>query len=369
MYKRKSNGLWCEKLPGGKVITAKTQKALIAKLRAYNEHETNGLKISEALEEWERSKEGKVSYKTLEGYKAPIKKINDAFGEVRLKDLTPGMIQSFVNELNTQGYTRSTVQRPLDILRMMFDYQIVKSGRISINPCAAVSLPRGLKQERRELASKSEVDIVKSSVNLDFGLFAFLLCYTGLRKGEALALTLSDFDFINKVITVNKSVSWQPNKPVIKVPKTASSIRKIVILDDLAAVLPKKWSGYLFSANGGKTPLTQIEFRHRWEAYCKAAGLSNVRTESHKAANGHTYTKHIYTPRITPHQLRHEFATILFDAGIDPADAKEWLGHASESTTREIYTHIRESRKTLTAQKLEKFLKGAVDGVPNASSH
>lgn len=367
MYKRKSNGLWCEKLPGGKVITAKTQKALIAKLRAYNENDTSGLKVSEALEEWKASKEGKVSYKTLEGYRAPIKKINEAFGEVKLKDLTPGMIQGFVNELTARGYTRSTVQRPLDILRMMCDYQIVKSGRISVNPCAAVKLPRGLKQERRELAGQSDVDIVKASLGLDFGLFAYLLCYTGLRKGEALALSWSDFDFTNKTITVNKSISWQPNKPVIKDPKTANSIRKIVILDDLAAVLPKKWTGYLFSADGGRTPLTQIEFRHRWEAYCKAAGLSDVRTESHKAANGHTYTKHIYTPRITPHQLRHEFATILFDAGIDPADAKEWLGHASESTTREIYTHIRESRKSLTAQKLENYLKGVVEGVPSAS--
>ncbi|MDO4816420.1 MAG: tyrosine-type recombinase/integrase [Bacillota bacterium] len=350
MYQRKSNGLWCEKV-NGKVITAKTKKALIAKLMDYNEKETNGLKVSEALEEWLTSKEGKVSFKTLEGYAAPIARLNDAFGDVRLKDLTPAMIQGFVNSLHSQGYKRTTVQRPLDILRMMFDYEIVKSGKISTNPCASVKLPRGLKQEHRELASKEDVDIVKASVNLPFGLFAYLLCYTGLRKGEALALTYSDFDFDREIITINKSLSWQHNRPVIKEPKTATSIRRIALLDALGSVLPKKWNGYLFSADNGKTPLTQTEFRHRWVAYCKAAGLCDD------------------APRITPHQLRHEFATILFDAGVDPADAKDWLGHASESTTREIYTHIRESRKTLTAMQVENFLKGVPTTVPSTKNH
>ena len=51
----------------------------------------------------------------------------------------------------------------------------------------------------------------------------------------------------------------------------------------------------------------------------------------------------------TPHQLRHAYATILFDAGLDDKDAQELLGHANISTTRDIYTHITQKRREKTA--------------------
>ena len=61
---------------------------------------------------------------------------------------------------------------------------------------------------------------------------------------------------------------------------------------------------------------------------------------------------------ITPHQLRHAFATILFDAGIDVKVAQELLGHSSIQVTRDIYTHIRKSRMESTAETLNKYLSG-----------
>ena len=129
------------------------------------------------------------------------------------------------------------------------------------------------------------------------------------------------------------------------------------ILSPLAAALPK-WKGYLFSADGGKTPLTEIQYRHRWEAYCKAAGLCDIQEVVHKSSgkNNRDYIKKIYTPRIVPHQLRHEFATICLDAGLDAADTQEIMGHASISTTQAVYQHITDSRRTRSFDKLEKFV-------------
>ena len=61
---------------------------------------------------------------------------------------------------------------------------------------------------------------------------------------------------------------------------------------------------------------------------------------------------------ITPHQLRHAFATILFDAGIDVKVAQELLGHSSIQVTRDIYTHIRKGRMESTAETLNNYLSG-----------
>ena len=70
--------------------------------------------------------------------------------------------------------------------------------------------------------------------------------------------------------------------------------------------------------------MTEVQFQRQWELYQRETGLS-----------------------ITPHQLRHAYATILFEAG--PKDAQELLGHANISMIRNIYTHITQSHKAKTA--------------------
>lgn len=355
---RRKDGLWQESI----VINGKrkyfyghTKAEVLRKVQAYHADMEKSITVSDALDAWLVYKEPFVEYKTYEGYQAPIKRIKQCMGDEFAKDITPPQIQSFVNDLAAFGYKRTAVQRPLDILRMTFDYLITHEQEIRYNPCAGVRLPSGIKQQRREIASREDIAIVRNSLGVDFSLFAYLIMYTGLRDGEALALTSNDFK--EGQINVNKSVSWQTNRPVIKSPKTPSAVRKVILLDPLRDALPK-WNGYLFSADGGKSPLTNTEFRSRWNNYCKAAGLADPVIETHRSAgsNNRTYTKTKWKNRIVPYQLRHEFATMCFDAGLDPADVKQLMGHSSEAMAREIYTHYLESRKTSTAQKLNDFV-------------
>lgn len=361
MYQRKSDGRWAESIPLGngksKVLYGKTKAELKKKIIAYQGEQETGPTITEALEVWQKSKENSVSYKTLEGYAAPINRINSYIGDCLLKEVTPAQIQAMVRDIASQGYKRTTVQRPLDILRMMFDYYItLPDAPVSANPCTAVRLPSGLKQERRDLISREDAERVKNGLSADFGLFAYFLMYSGLRKGEALALRWEDIH--DGIINVNKSVSWQPNKPVIKSPKTDAGIRTVPLLSALEEALPKSKQGYIFSADGGKSPLTQIQFRHRWEAYCKEVGLSDTIVKEHiNPNNKHKYVSTTYVPRITPHQLRHEFVTLCFDAGLDEQDTQVIVGHASASTTREVYNHIKDSRKILNRDKLDSYIE------------
>ena len=361
MYLRK-DGLWEEQiyLSNGKrrSLYARSKPELKKKLLAWQGEQARGPLLSDALDRWEASRESEVSYKTLEGYKAPLKRLREAFGGERMEDITPAMVQAFVRELAARGYKRTTVQRPLDVLRMVYDWQITQpDSAVKTNPCAAVKLPSGLDQQRRDLASAEDVAKVREGVDHPFGLFAYLLLYSGLREGEALALT--DKDFSDDEISVTKSLSWQTNRPVIKEPKTKASVRSVAILDPLREKLPK-WKGYLFSADGGKSPLTNTQFRARWNGYCRDVGLADPEEISHASPgkNNRTYLRTVWHNRIVPHQLRHEFATLCLDAGLDPIDARDLLGHASEDTTRAVYTHIRESRRQKTTVKLNAFLNG-----------
>lgn len=363
MYQRK-DGLWADSVsvPGQsrpKYFYGKTKAEVKKKMAAWQEAQDSRLTVKSAVEDWLAYKEKRVAYKTYEGYQAPVKKILASFGSLYLRDVTPDQIQAFVNSLAAQGLKRTAVQRPLDVLRMVFNYHITQpSASIKYNPCTSVKLPSGLKQEARELASREDVEIVKASLDIPFGLFAFTMMYAGLRDNEALALTYSDFDFENNTISVSKNVSWQSNKPVVKMPKTENGIRTVPLLAQLKKALPNKWEGYLFSTDGGKTPLTNTEFRRRWNGYCRAAGLADCEVEEHKSKgkNKRTYYKKKWTNRIVPYQLRHEFATLCFDAELDPKAVADIMGHADEEMARRIYTHIQETRRQKDAVKLQNYL-------------
>ena len=196
-----------------------------------------------------------------------------------------------------------------------------------------INLPAGLPKKQRELPPTNVIKAI-SEHHADFELLPFFMLYTGCRKSEALAVKYENIDFDKKTIKITHHVIHDGNKPVYEpVLKTDSAERDIILLDRLASVIPKNKKGFLFSmANDGKAPLTKCAYEKRWTKYCKT-----------------------YNIDITAHQLRHGYATMLFEAGVDVKDAQELMGHSDINLTRQIYTHIRSERKQETANKLNNF--------------
>lgn len=366
MFQRK-DGLWVERVsvPGRKqpqIFYGKTQKIVKQKMLAWQKEQEKSLTVSEALDRWLEKRSGEVQYKTWEGYQAPAARIRAAFGNEPATELTPPRVQAFVNALAARGYKRTAVQRPLDMLRMLYDALITTEGSgVHTNPTAGVRLPKGLQQASRDLAPREAVEIVKRSLSHPFGLFAYFLMYSGCRDAEALAIRAEDIH--DGKIHITKALSWQTNQPVVKEPKTVNGIRRVVLLSPLADALPD-FEGYLFSPDGGKNPYTKTEFRARWNGYCRDVGLATCEIERHKSngKNNRVYERKVWHNTIVPYQLRHEFATLCFDAGLDPADAADLMGHASEQTTRKWYTHIQDQRRETSANKLEAFVTGTKKG-------
>jgi integrase len=246
-------------------------------------------------------------------------------------EVTAQSVQAFLADLGKKGFSRRSVQLHRDVLNMIFNNAIVE-GKLTFNPCTAVQMPRNLPTSKRELPEDAAIEAVKRGAGQPFGLFALVCLYGGLRRGEALALRFEDIDRDKRTIRVNKAVEYIGNNPRVKGTKTAAGDRVVPLLAPLTAALPDQKSGLVFPREDGG-PLTKTQYRKRWLRYCEAIGHE-----------------------ITAHQLRHGYATILYEAGIADKDAQELLGHSSIAVTRDVYTHIRSSRRTETAARLNAFV-------------
>lgn len=320
-----------------KIFYGKTQREVMEKIMRFEEEKEAGPLFSTLVDEWEAERERDIAYETMRVYQIRIGMAAKRFKNVRVKAITPKMIQMYIQHLAGMGLAYKTVSSYLSVLNLVFKYAVV-NGFIDNNPTEMVQVPANLSRTPRELPSDEDIKKIIQSVNLPFGLYAYLLLYTGLRKGEALALTYQDIDYENETININKSLYYERGKgyaPKIKKPKTKSGIRSIPLLKDLKAFLPYQDIGIVFPGKQGSY-MPSWEYDTAWKNYSKEAGIS-----------------------CTAHQLRHGLATFLFEAGIDEKDAQEILGHADISTTKNIYTHIRDSRRKQTAEKLNEYISSS----------
>lgn len=325
-------GYWHEKNGKRHAIYDRDPEKLYNKIQDKENEVPPALSFEAAADAWGKKHSERISAKTAETYTAPLRRIKDNFRGIDAEEVTAQEIQAFLSVLGKKGFSRRSVQMHRDILNMIFNNAIVENG-LRFNPCSAVSVPRNLPAKKRELPADAAIDAVKTGGNQPFGLFALICLYSGLRRGEVLALQYEDIDRENKLIHVTRAVEYASNTPTIKPPKTEAGFRDVILLDALAAVIPEGRKGLIFPRTDGK-PLTKTQYRKRWAAYCKAIGYE-----------------------ITAHQLRHGYATILYEAGVPDKDAQELLGHSSIAVTRDVYTHIRQSQKQATAKKLNAYLK------------
>lgn len=359
MYQR-NDGRWVEKISipgkGQKTFTGKTQKIVRQKMAEWMAEGEKGKRFDKIADEWDSWHSTQVTYNAHDVYAPMLKRAKEHFKNCYAKDITPDMVQGFINKISAKQYAKSTVQKHLNMMRMIFDYAITQpNNALYYNPCGAVRVPSGLSTTRREPPTDAQLAKIDAYADDDLGLFAYFLLYTGMRRGELLALRWEDIDRENKIIHVNKTVYYEGNNPHIKEPKTEAGRRDIDLLDVLAHVLPEGGKGYVF---GGEKPLTKSAFRKGWIRLCRQFGLVTVTEKRHRSeGNKHEYVEHVYKTTVTPHQFRHAFASMLDDAGIDESGAKAILGHSSIVVTKDIYTHLRERKRERIGSTLNEYLK------------
>jgi integrase len=331
--------------------------------------EEKPLLFREIADAWQNDVWEKIRDGTKSCYEAPYNRAVDRFGSHVADEIEPHDISTHLQILKAQGLSASTIKKQKVVYKQIFQYAIldkVYGKTIRNNPALNVKLPDGLPKAKQREAPEDEIvkKIREKAETAYFGLFAFFLICTGFRRGEALAVQWQDIDFKKGTIICGETISHRSGTAKTAPPKTDNGYRTVPLLPSLEEVLDKpdgaKDTDYVFYGTDPSKPMPQSTYDRRWLHYCKEMGFVTDAPETRTSKLGKIYVVHNYKPSLTAHDLRHGYATMLFEADVDVYTAKDLLGHADIETTMAIYTHLRSRKKTESIEKLKQYSKTAI---------
>lgn len=347
--KKRKDGRWIKTkmIKGQRIVfysTAKTEREALRDIESqmleYQQKAERGKTFKEVAELWQKERWSRLQNNTLKQYRAALKQILSYFGKKLIKEIEPKDISRFLEELINMGYASKTIKSRLLVLNLIFKFAVI-SNEASTNPCLYITLPKNLPKTKRENASHDDIINIVNNSDKHFGDVAIFLLYTGCRRGEAFALTPQDVDFEAGTVHISKTVEWLGNKPQIKdTPKTEAGFRNIPLPDYILDMLRlRKNQKYLFPGSDGEL-IHNSQVTRSWDRFKQESGIN-----------------------VTPHQLRHAYATMLFDAGIDVKTAQRYLGHTDIQTTLNIYTHLSEQRENESENKIKNYMNLDIENI------
>lgn len=313
--------------------------------------EASPLTFFDIADAWHSAHWQRVSDGTIASYAAAYNRAVELYGDTPAAELMTSDINQHLIRLKERGLGLKTLKTQRTVYHLIYQHAIgdEKTGKlIRLNPADAAVLPSGVKRPVKRSAPPDEmIARIRAEANFAYwGLFCLFLIATGFRRGEALAVQWRDVDFAKKEISCSKSIVYR-GAVICKEPKTANGFRRVPILPDLMPLLKSTQAApdeYVFHGEDPKKPLNESTYRRRWHHYCKDMGFVD---EDGK----HTLTAHI---------LRHGYATMLYDAGVDVYAAQKLLGHADIQTTLSVYTHLKKEREAQSIAKLEQYVTDAM---------
>ena len=332
---RRKDGRWQQRMTvieqgrqKQKFFYGRTKQEVLKKIATYREAVEQGKLFKDVADEWWGQHESTLSPTAVRNYAVAKDRAVKYFKEKHIREILPHDIASYMDHIiNKYSMAQKTAKNHKSVLNCIFVFAI-KKGYTNTNPCREISVSKTLKKEPRRMPDSNDIKKIKESVHCTFGLFPYMALYTGLRKGELLALEWSDVDLENRTISVTKSLYVEHNKPKLKPPKTCTGVRTVPIVDKLYSVLKAlPHSGIIFSNNGEY--LTGKNYTDLFNQYKKESGVT-----------------------CTAHQLRHAYATMLFEADVAVKDAQRILGHAQASTTQDVYTEMRKQRESVINESI-----------------
>jgi integrase/recombinase XerC len=244
--------------------------------------------------------------------------------EQMLLAIDANAVRRYMAQLNQRQYSKSTVARKLATLRSFYKF-LVKRGHLASNPVTSVKTP---KQEKKlpKFLEYEDIQRLLNSPPTDTWLGARdraimeVLYSTGMRVSELVALNMDDVDFLGEVIHVRGKGKKERISPIGSTALQA--IQHYIEFRNRRMQNDSDFDARVLFANKHGQRLSTRSVRRKMDKYLKMAGLD---------------------PSISPHTLRHSFATHMLNNGADLRSVQELLGHQSLSTTQ-VYTHLTTSR-------------------------
>jgi len=272
--------------------------------------------------------ERNVSAHTLRNYSSDLEQFTHFLAPDRktklpdVSEIDHLTIREWMASLHSDQKKKSSIARKLAALRTFFQF-LVREGMLELNPAKLVSTPKLEKKLPNHLSIEEAIRFIETpDVETDLGkrdrAMLELMYATGVRVAELTTLNVGDVDFQNQLIRVTGKRRKQRivpfGDPAGEAIRNYLGVREKFLFQ---APVSKRDEAALFLNYQG-TRITTRSVGRMVEKYIRiCAGMHNI----------------------SPHALRHSFATHLLDSGADLRDIQELLGHARLSTTQ-IYTHV-----------------------------
>lgn len=294
------------------------------------------------------------SYKpsALRSYERAMRlRVLPEFGSVKLADLHRSDLQDFADGLMAEGKNPSTIKVTFLPLRAVLG-RAVSRGELTLNACDGLKLA-AVRSGRDRIAAPDEAEALLAAVPLaDLAVWATAL-YGGLRRGELQALRAEDIDLANGVIRVERG--WDEKEGVIEL-KSRAGRRRVPIAPVLRDVLvehrvvsPRTGEELAF----GRTavlPFYTKSLQERADSAWKA-----VNKKEREAAEEEQRKARLLT-RITLHECRHTFASLMIAAGVNAKALQTFMGHSSIQVTFDLYGHLMPGSEAEAAALLDAYL-------------
>lgn len=265
-------------------------------------------------------------------------RLADEFGHRRLNTISTGELQDHIEQLAADGIGASTIESTILPLRLV--YRRAKQRDIVDNdPTETLELPEKTSRgNRKPPAPKDAARLLNAAPEPDRAIWATAML-AGLRRGELMALKVSDLDL--KAGVVNVRESYDPGAQEYGPPKSRYGVRKVPITATLGAELRAhmlrtgRRDGLLFG--GGAKPFSPSALQKRADTAWKTAKLD----------------------RATLHECRHLYASMSIAAGINAHALCKAMGHSSIKVTYDEYGHLFPGNEAEAATLLDTYVTAA----------
>jgi integrase len=257
-------------------------------------------------------------------------------GVRRLSDVRRVDLQDFADRMLGEGMQPSTISVTLMPLRAIYG-RALSRGEVALNPTSGLRLP-AIRSRRDRVADPDEAAALIAALPAgDRALWATAF-YAGLRRGELQALRWEDVNVAAGTIDVERS--WDEHGRVMVLPKSRGGRRRVpipaVLRDHLVEhrMAADRAEGLVF---GTDTPFSHDSVQRRADAAWEQAGLR----------------------RVTPHEARHTFASLMIAAGVNAKALSTYMGHASVAFTLDRYGHLMPGNEDEAAGLMDAYLERA----------
>lgn len=292
-----------------------------------------------------------LSPSSLESYRTALNRdILPELGERNLRAISATELQQLVNDFAGMSATKIAVV--CATLNDIFESACANHILLN-NPMAHIRKPKASPpEEKRPLTDEERRAIERVCAERADALYLALMFYLGLRPGEARGLQWGDIDWSAGSVHIQRDIDYKDHGRVGNV-KTRKSNRVIPLPDALRAILSAvRGMPTMFIVHGVKGgALAKTSAERLWTELMLACDMATPVEGSTPYRASDIRSK--WKPSITPHTIRHNYATMCWESGIDPYTTMRLMGHSSIKTTMDIYTHLNDRQLQNMAAKVE----------------